>query len=135
MVGYVSGAFDLLHVGHIRFLQKCKQHCDQLIVGVLSDAYIESYKRKPIIPFEQRLELISSLAMVNLAIPGQPTNTLTPEFYQQYNINYQFVGREHLNIDMFARARELGYLKIIDNDSHVHTTDIISRILERHGYK
>ena len=68
-VGYAFVVGDLLHIGHLKFLQKCKNYCDFLIVGVYVDELVASYKRKPIIPFEERLEIIKELRIVDMVIP------------------------------------------------------------------
>lgn len=68
IVGYAFVVGDLLHVGHLRFLEQCKKHCDFLIVGVYTDELTESYKRKPIIPFEERVELIKALRVVDKVV-------------------------------------------------------------------
>lgn len=63
---YVVG--DLLHIGHLRALRQARALGDYLIVGVLTDEAAEMYKRKPIIPFEERKELIESLECVSLVV-------------------------------------------------------------------
>jgi len=67
-VGYAFVVCDLLHVGHLKFLRKCKEYCEVLIVGVYSDELVESYKRKPIIPFEERIELVEALKPVDKVV-------------------------------------------------------------------
>jgi len=69
IIGLTSGCFDLIHVGHIHYLQRCKNLCDRLIVGVDSDNLIRSSKGegRPIIPEMERLELIRSLNCVDSA--------------------------------------------------------------------
>lgn len=68
-VGYAFVVADLLHYGHLHFLKECKKYCDFLIVGVYIDELVESYKRRPIIPFEERIELIKELRVVDLVVP------------------------------------------------------------------
>lgn len=64
--GYTSGVFDLFHVGHLRLLKNCKKHCDYLIVGVCSDKLVFELKgKKPVIPLEQRLEIVNAIPYVN----------------------------------------------------------------------
>jgi len=63
---FVSG--DLVHVGHRRALQQAKDLGDYLIVGVITNAGIEAYKRCPVIPFCERLEMIQHLDCVDLAV-------------------------------------------------------------------
>ncbi|MBU3907527.1 MAG: HAD-IIIA family hydrolase [Nanoarchaeota archaeon] len=69
IIGFTSGAFDILHAGHVDYLQKAKAQCDCLIVGVNSDISVKSYKgdERPIIPESARVNLISSLEFVDYA--------------------------------------------------------------------
>lgn len=70
---------DLFHVGILRFLQMAKGLCDFLIVGVLTDEAATSYKRQPILPFCERVDLIRSLRCVDMVIAQNsrdPTETL-----------------------------------------------------------
>jgi len=68
-IGYTSGVFDLFHVGHLALLEKASRDCDFLIVAVCSDKLAFDLKgRKPIIPFEDRFRIISSLKCVNRVI-------------------------------------------------------------------
>ncbi len=60
---YVVG--DLFHVGHLRALQQAKALGDYLIVGVLTDKATWAYKRLPVIPFAQRVEIITALSIVD----------------------------------------------------------------------
>lgn len=67
--GYTSGVFDLFHVGHLRLLKNCKKHCDYLIVGICSDNLVLDLKgRKPVIPLEQRVEIVSAIPFVDKVI-------------------------------------------------------------------
>lgn len=62
-----NGAFDILHVGHVRCLKFAKKQGDILIIGLNSDASIKKYKSplRPIIPQIQRAEIVSSLNCVD----------------------------------------------------------------------
>lgn len=68
VIGYAFVVGDLLHYGHLHFLKECKKHCDYLIVGVYTDELTASYKRQPIIPFDERIELIQSLRQVDMVV-------------------------------------------------------------------
>ena len=63
--GYAFVVGDLFHYGHLQFLETCKRHCDRLIVGIYTDELTDSYKRKPVIPFEERFHIISALKCVD----------------------------------------------------------------------
>jgi glycerol-3-phosphate cytidylyltransferase len=63
--GLATGVFDLFHVGHLRYLQYARGRCGALVVAVTPDRIVETAKgRKPIVPEEQRLELIRGLGIV-----------------------------------------------------------------------
>lgn len=63
----VGGSFDILHIGHIRFLANAKKLGNILIVALNSDTHIKSYKElgRPIIPERQRAEVLESLKIVD----------------------------------------------------------------------
>ncbi|MFW6030998.1 MAG: adenylyltransferase/cytidyltransferase family protein [Myxococcota bacterium] len=77
MIAYHAGVWDLLHVGHVRVLQASKAHCDVLIVGVVTDDGAAAYKRRPIVPEHERLELVRELSCVDAAFL-QPGTDPTP---------------------------------------------------------
>lgn len=56
---------DLLHVNHLYFLMKCRKMGDKLVVGIVPDEIAMKYKRKPIIPTEERAQLIYGLKCVD----------------------------------------------------------------------
>ena len=65
-----NGVFDLLHVGHLRYLQAARALGDLLIVGVNSDASTRALKgpARPIVPAEERAELLAGLACVDAVV-------------------------------------------------------------------
>ena len=70
MIVYTVGTFDLLHVGHLALLNHCKLLGDILVVGVASDAVVNMYKPNvPIIPLEQRVEMLEALSCVDIVRP------------------------------------------------------------------
>lgn len=66
-VVYVIGVFDLFHRGHVELLRKAKTLGDSLIVAVNGDELTSSYKRRPIMPEEDRLEIVKALRFVDHA--------------------------------------------------------------------
>ena len=70
---YVVG--DIIHKGHLLHLDNGKVLGDILIVGVLTDEAVMEEKPKPIIPFDERLDIIKSLKVVDVAVPQ---NTYSP---------------------------------------------------------
>ncbi|HMK56344.1 MAG TPA: D-glycero-beta-D-manno-heptose 1-phosphate adenylyltransferase [Dissulfurispiraceae bacterium] len=65
-VVFTNGCFDILHVGHIRYLKEAKALGDILIVGLNSDASVARLKPgRPVNPQEQRAEILAALEMVD----------------------------------------------------------------------
>ncbi len=64
---FTNGCFDLLHLGHVRYLEEAKSLGDILIVGVNSDRSVRELKgpNRPILPAEERAEILSGLGCVD----------------------------------------------------------------------
>lgn len=63
---FTNGCFDIIHVGHVRYLEEAKKLGDILVIGLNSDKSVAKIKSgRPVIPEEQRAEVLSSLFMVN----------------------------------------------------------------------
>ncbi len=70
MVVMTNGAFDILHVGHVRCIKDAKSRGDYLVVAVNSDSSIKKYKhaKLPIVPQQERIEMIAALRWVDYVI-------------------------------------------------------------------
>jgi rfaE bifunctional protein nucleotidyltransferase chain/domain len=88
-VAFANGAFDLLHVGHVRYLQAAAAEADRLIVAVNSDASVRGNKgpSRPVVPEAARAELVAALRCVDyVLIFDDPTvdrllRTLRPDVH------------------------------------------------------
>lgn len=88
-VGFTCGAFDLLHAGHVDYLEQARKLCDRLIVAVNSDDSVRSYKGplRPINREQHRIAVIAALSSVDAAIlmresqPASLITTLRPDLY------------------------------------------------------
>ena len=69
-VALANGVFDLLHVGHVRYLEAAKLLADRLVVAVNSDASTRAYKGpgRPVIPQAERAELVRALRCTDLVL-------------------------------------------------------------------
>lgn len=90
---YTSGCFDIFHSGHLNILKKTKALCDHLIVGVSTDKLIlQSKGRLPIIPFEERIQILETNIYVDEVIPQ--INKDKQYIVDQYNIDAISVGSD-----------------------------------------
>lgn len=128
---YTSGVFDLFHVGHLRFLTRARALGDFLLVGVVTDEDSESYKRTPIIPFAQRIEILQGLACVDEVIVGPLTSDA--DFYREHRIDIHCQGEPHSTIEFYQAARELGIMRFLGRDDTTCSTDIMRQVLQSIG--
>ena len=104
-IGYTTGTFDLFHVGHLNILEKAKENCEYLVVGVSTDELVKEYKGEfPIIPFEDRLRIVKSLKCVDQVIPQKTMNKL--EVLTEINYNVLFHGDDWKNTKMYNEIEE-----------------------------
>ncbi len=90
IVVYTSGTFDMFHSNHLKMIKHARGLGDTLIVGVSTDELVCSYKRPPIIPFEERLAIIESLKYPDIVIPQKSLDHT--ETVKKLNIDVFVVG-------------------------------------------
>ena len=103
-IGYLSGTFDLFHIGHLNLLRNAKQHCDYLVVGVHKDA---SHKgKKAFIPFEERMDIVRSIKYVDKVIPSEKEDC---DVYLKGIVKYDylFVGSDYKGSERFNRYEQI----------------------------
>lgn len=91
IIGYTTGVFDMFHIGHLNILKQAKENCDYLIVGVTIDEFVEKYKgTRPIIPFEQRKQIVEAIKYVDRVVPQIDHDKL--KVHHEYKFQKMFVG-------------------------------------------
>lgn len=127
-IGYTTGVFDMFHIGHLKVLQRAKEQCEYLIVGVSTDEVVRSYKNKtPIIPFEERMAIVSALKCVDQAVPQTCMNKI--EAWEKYHFDALFHGSDWKGSDMYNKMidefKEVG----VDVVFLPHTDGVSSSLL------
>ena len=124
IVVYTVGTFDLLHVGHLALLNHCKALGDILAVGVASDEVVNIYKPNiPIIPLEQRIEMLQALNCVDIVRPYHELEYISG--CKALNVDIFVVGedwgKKPYNLDVNNYIKEIGK-KIIQFDYSPRTS-------------
>lgn len=136
-VAVANGAFDLLHVGHLRYLSAARALAGPdglLIVGVNTDASVRAGKGpgRPVIPEAERAELVDGLRCVDLVVlfdeptAGALLTALRPDLHVK--------GTDYTSETVPERAlvERLGGRTVIAGDGKDHsTTDLLARLRER----
>ena len=100
-IGYLSGTFDLFHVGHLNLLERAKKYCDYLVVGVNKDA---THKGKiTFIPLEERMRIVGAIGIVDKVIESYAEDS---EAWNEIRYDYLFVGSDYKGSERFNRYEE-----------------------------
>lgn len=123
---FTNGCFDILHIGHVRYLREAKKLGDILIVGINSDDSVRRLKEgRPIVPAEQRAEVLSSLEMVDYVTifeddtPYELINLLMPHVLVKGG---DWKREDIVGADLVKETLSLPFVE------GVSTSDIIRRI-------
>jgi rfaE bifunctional protein nucleotidyltransferase chain/domain len=125
-----NGCFDLLHVGHVRYLGSAAQLADILVVGVNTDASVRALKPgRPLVPAEQRAEVVAALGCVDfVTLFDEPTaeqlvRAVRPEVYVKGGDYAEQTPPEALAV------RELGgRFQTLDLVAGVSTSELARRL-------
>jgi D-glycero-beta-D-manno-heptose 1-phosphate adenylyltransferase len=133
---FTNGVFDLLHVGHVRYLTRARGLGDALVVGLNSDSSVRAIKARgrPIVPQDERGEVIAALSAVDfVVIFDEPTATrlveqIRPEVYVK--------GGDY-TVDTLPEAEVVigygGVVEVAPLESGHSTSSLIREIVRRFG--
>ena len=104
-IGYTTGVFDLLHIGHLNILKRARLECDHLIVGVTTDELCESAKnQKPFIPFQERMDLVEAVKYVDEVVPQTSYDKM--EAWNNLKFDKMFVGDDWKGTDQWNKIEK-----------------------------
>ena len=128
---FANGAFDLLHVGHIRYLEAAKREADRLIVAVNDDESVRGLKgpSRPVLPQHDRAELVAALRAVDyVVIFSEPTVTPLLELLRPA-VHCKGTDYTVDTVPERATVRAYGGRIAIVGDSKDHSTsDLLTRL-------
>lgn len=104
IIGYTTGVYDLFHIGHLNLLKNAKGLCDKLIVGVTVDDLVKYKKKRAIIPFEDRLEIVRSIKYVDAAIPQDNIDKFAA--WEKLKFDILFVGDDWYHSESWKDMEE-----------------------------
>lgn len=131
-VVFTNGCYDIIHAGHVRFLQQCKELGVVLVIGLNSDESVRAQNKapdRPIVPEAQRAEVLAALQCVDYVViydeptPKEIVDDLTPDVLVKGEdwADKGVVGREHVE----ATGGRVVLLPLVEG---ISTTTIVERI-------
>lgn len=135
--GYTTGVFDLFHIGHLNILEKAKEQCDYLIVGVSTDEVVQGYKKKsPVIPFEERIRIVKAIKYVDEVVPQTSMDKYTA--WEALRFNAIFHGDDWKGSKMYEEIEkkfqavgvEMVYFPYTKGTSSTILSDVLGRVLD-----
>lgn len=133
-VALANGHFDLLHVGHLRYLRASAEEADALVVAINDDDSVERLKGpgRPVVPAAERAELLAALEPVDFVVvfegdtPGPLIERLQPEVHCK-GTDYETPERVPERAIVAAYG---GRTAIVGDPKDHNTSDIIGRVRE-----
>jgi len=129
---FTNGVFDLLHIGHVRYLKQSRALGDVLVVGVNADASVRRLGKgpdRPVTPEAERAEIVASLSFVDAVLifkedtPAGSIERLVPDVLVK---GADWQGRENPG-QRFIEARG-GRMVFIPTETGYSTTNILERL-------
>ncbi|WP_394274722.1 adenylyltransferase/cytidyltransferase family protein [Luteococcus sp.] len=94
VIGYVPGAWDMFHIGHLNILRRSRPHCDHLIVGCVSDEALERTKgKRPIVTLSERIEILQAIGIVDEVVIDEGSKV---EVWHRHPFDVLFKGDDWL---------------------------------------
>lgn len=133
--GYTTGVFDMFHMGHLLLLERAKQQCDRLIVGVTTDELsLERKNKLPIVPFEERRQIVAALRCVDITVPQ--TSMDKHAAWTNLRFDRMFVGDDWRGTEQWNNLErefsevgvEIVYFPYTKSTSSTHLRDALDRV-------
>ena len=101
VIGYLSGTFDLFHIGHLNLIRRAKEQCDYLIVAVHDSGKWKG--KETFIPFEERKEIVGACRYVDQVVDSPVEDS---DAWELYHFDKLFVGSDYKGTERFNRYEE-----------------------------
>ena len=132
IVGYLSGTFDLFHIGHLNLLKRAKEECDFLIVSVHQSGAWKG--KETFIPYEERKAIVQSIKYVDVVVDDYSEDS---DAWDDYHYDILFVGSDYKGSDRFVRyesvLRGKAKIRYFPYTKGTSSTQLRERIQSLHG--
>ena len=131
-VVFTNGCFDILHYGHVLYLEEARRNGDVLVVGVNTDSSVAQIKgkRRPIVPQKRRMAVLAALEAVDYVVPFAEADPSELIFYLCPHIlakGGDWDEREVVGIELVEKTIVVPYAE------GASTSEIIETILQKYS--
>ncbi len=130
---YADMVADLFHHGHAEFLRRARELGDALVVGIHSDATVESYKRRPVMTMQERVGVVEACRYADEVIPDAPL-AVSKEWIERHRIDLVVHGDDldpEETATMYSVPEAMGILRTVPYTAGISTSEILRRLTTR----
>jgi len=121
--GYLALTADIIHPGHTRYIRRCREQVDYLVVGVMTDESVERYKgARPLMTYAERSEVVENIKGVDLVVPQG-----------DFDFDLALKEKGYIIFDSLEHTRN-GADVVIPRTDGISSSDIKKRLYERLNY-
>jgi cytidyltransferase-like protein len=131
---YADVVCDLFHAGHVEFFRQARALGDRLIVGLVGDADVATYKPSPILSFAERLEVVRECRLVDRVlehpVPLTPSCAFLDSIGAEFLCHGDDMGESELR-KFYADLMQHGRLRTVRYTPQISSRQIVERIVKR----
>jgi glycerol-3-phosphate cytidylyltransferase len=131
-IGYTTGTFDMLHTGHIALLNKMKNICDTVIIGLTTDTLAKTQKRSTIFSYDHRRAVLEQLRCVDRVIEHH--GHTKQDDYKQIRFSVLCIGDDYMGSEEYESfSRDIPHVPVIyfPRTHGISTSDLINSMRPR----
>jgi cytidyltransferase-like protein len=131
---YADVVCDLFHHGHVEFFRQARALGDRLIVGIVGDGDVATYKPPPVLTHAERVAVVRGCRFVDQVLDAPPPLHCTPAFLDEIGADYCCHGDDLSPADLRHRYGALmpsGRLKVVRYTPTISSRQIVARIADR----
>ena len=127
-IGYTQGVYDMFHIGHLNILNRAKELCEYLVVGINSDTLVQNYKHKtPVIPEKERMEIVRNIKAVDEVVLAE---TLDKKIqHEKIGFDAIFIGSDWMGNPRWETTKDEMRKVNVDVVFLPHTDGVTSTML------